>query len=46
MFDGERFNLGKLNELEVWKQYQTEETNKFAAWENIKRISKPQLKGV
>jgi len=30
-FDGERFNLWKLNELEVRKQYQT---NRFAALEN------------
>ena len=34
-FDGERFNLRKLNELEVWKQYQTEITNRFAALENL-----------
>ena len=33
--DGERFNLGKLNELEVRKQYQIEITNKFAALENL-----------
>jgi len=58
-FDWERFNLRKLNELEVRKQYQIEFTNGLAAleslgdgedinraWENIKRISKPQLKGV
>ena len=31
-FDGERFNLRKLNELEVRKQYQT---NRFAAFENL-----------
>jgi hypothetical protein len=31
MLDGERFNLRKLNELEVRKQYQTEITNRFAA---------------
>ena len=30
-FDGKRFNLGKLNELEVRKQYQIEITNRFAA---------------
>ena len=35
-FDGERFNLRKLNELEVRKQYQTEITNTFAALENLK----------
>ena len=34
-FDGERFNLRKLNELEVRKQYQTEITNRFAALENL-----------
>ena len=34
-FDGERFNLKKLNELEVRKQYQIEVTNRFAALENL-----------
>jgi len=34
-FDEERFNLSKLNELEVRKQYQTEITNRFAALENL-----------
>jgi len=34
-FDGERFNLRKLNELEVRKQYQTEITKRFAALENL-----------
>ena len=34
-FDGERFNLGKLNELEVRKQYQIEITNRFAALGNL-----------
>jgi hypothetical protein len=34
-FDGERFNLGKLNELEVRKQYQVEITNRFVALGNI-----------
>ena len=29
--DGERFNLRKLNDLEVRKQYQIEVTNRFAA---------------
>jgi hypothetical protein len=33
-FDGERFNLRNLNELEVSKQYQVEITNGFAALEN------------
>jgi len=35
MFDGEKFNLRKLNELEVRKQYQVEIANKFAALENL-----------
>jgi len=30
-FDGKRFNLSKLNELEVRKQYQIEITDRFAA---------------
>jgi hypothetical protein len=30
-FDGERFNLRKLNQVEVRNQYQTEITNRFAA---------------
>jgi hypothetical protein len=30
-FDGERFNLRKLNELEVRKQYQIDIANRFAA---------------
>jgi len=34
-FDGERFNLRKLNELEVRKQYQIETTNRLAALENL-----------
>ena len=34
--DGERFNLRKLNELEVRKQYQTEVTNRFATLENLR----------
>jgi len=34
-FDGERFNLRKVNELEVRKQYQIELTNRFAALENL-----------
>ena len=33
--DGERFNLRKLNELEIRKQYQIEITNRFAALENL-----------
>jgi hypothetical protein len=34
-FDGERFNLRKLNELEIRKEYQNEITNWFAALENL-----------
>ena len=34
-FDREKFNLRKLNELEVRKQYQIEITNRFAALENL-----------
>ena len=34
-FDGGRFNLRKLNDLEVKKQYQTEITNRFTALENV-----------
>ena len=33
--DRYRFNLSKLNELEVKKQYQIEITNRFAALENL-----------
>jgi len=33
-FGGERFNLRKLNELEVRKKYLIEITNRFAALEN------------
>ena len=33
-FDGERFNFGKLNELEVRKQYKTEITDSFVALGN------------
>jgi len=39
--DGERFNLRKLNELEVSKQYQIEITN---SWENIKENIKTSAK--
>ena len=35
MFDGERFNLRKLNELQVRKEYQIEIKNRFAALENL-----------
>ena len=34
-FDGERFNLRKLNELEVKEKYQIEITNRFTALENL-----------
>jgi hypothetical protein len=35
MFNGERFNLRSLNELEVRKEYQIQNTNRFAALENL-----------
>jgi hypothetical protein len=34
-FDWERFNLRRLNELEVRKDYQIESTNRFSALENL-----------
>jgi predicted TIM-barrel fold metal-dependent hydrolase len=34
-FDGERFNLRKLNEPEFKEKYQMEITNRFAALENL-----------
>jgi hypothetical protein len=34
--DRQRFNLSKLNDLEVRKQYQIEITNRFAALENLR----------
>ena len=34
-FDMERFNLRKLNELEVRKQYQIEIMNRFTALDNL-----------
>ena len=34
-FDGERFNLKKLNELGVKEKYQIEIRNSFAALENL-----------
>jgi hypothetical protein len=36
MFDGERFSLRKLNELEVRKEYQIEITNRFADLEKLR----------
>ena len=35
MFDGEKYNFRKLNELEVRKQYQIEISNRFAALKNL-----------
>jgi hypothetical protein len=35
---GERFNLRKLLELDVRKQYQIEITNRFAAFENLSDV--------
>jgi hypothetical protein len=34
-FDGEKFNLRNLDDLEVREQYMTEITNRFAALENV-----------
>jgi hypothetical protein len=34
-FNGERFNLRKLNELEVMEQYHIKITNRFTALENL-----------
>ena len=34
-FDGKKFNLRKLNELEVRKENQIEITNRFAPLENL-----------
>ena len=34
--EGRRFNLRKLNDLEVRTQYQIEITNRFAALENVR----------
>ena len=34
-FDGERFNLRKLNEIEVRKQYQIETSHRFATLDNL-----------
>ena len=35
MFDGAKFILRKINELEVRKEYQIEISNRFAALENL-----------
>jgi hypothetical protein len=37
-FDGERYNLRKLNEPEVKNKYQNEITNRFAALENLNTV--------
>ena len=34
-FEGQKFNLRKLKELEVKEKYQIEITNRFAAFENL-----------
>jgi len=34
-FDVERFNLRKLSELDIGKQYQIKISNRFAALENL-----------
>jgi hypothetical protein len=34
-FDWETFNVRKLNDLEIRKQYQIEITNRFAAFKNL-----------
>ena len=34
-FDGEKFNLRKVYQLEVRKQYQSDSTKRFAALENL-----------
>jgi len=34
-FDADRFNLRKINELQVWKQYQIKNLKKLAALENL-----------
>jgi len=36
MFDGERFNLRKLSEMEVRKQFQFEISKRFATLENLR----------
>ena len=43
-FDGERFNLRKLSELEVRKQYQMKISNRFTALDSLndsKDINRP-----
>jgi len=35
IFDGERFNLRKLRDLEIRKQYQIKISNRFAALKNF-----------
>ena len=41
-FEGERFNLRKLKELEVKEKYQIEITNRFAALENLNVVEDVQ----
>jgi hypothetical protein len=36
MFDVKKFNLRKLNELQVMKEYQTKISNTFSALENLR----------
>jgi len=36
IFCEERFNMRKLNELDVWKQYRIEITDRFTALDNLK----------
>jgi hypothetical protein len=43
-FDGEIFNLRKLSELKVKKQYQIEISNRYAALENLNESE--DIKGV
>ena len=42
--DRQRFNLSKLNDLEIRKQYQIDITNRFVALENIKENIKTSAK--
>jgi len=39
----ESLNLGELNELEVRKQYHIKTSNRFAALENLKMVSRTQI---
>ena len=44
--DGGIFNLRKLNDLEVRKQYQIKITNKFAALENVRMRTNRALESI